>query len=93
MLQVVDLTGAALVRLGLNNDISAGDYAISQLWSRAIYELPGGFDGIRYRSRQLNDEYCYALFERSGVTVEPMASPIGPVELSALVTQFNVVLV
>jgi hypothetical protein len=92
-LRLVDLTGTALKRLGLNNDISAGsDYTLPQLWSRAIHEAAAHWDGIRYCSRQLNSNYCYALFERSGLTPDPVASPLTRPQLASLVQQFNVVL-
>jgi hypothetical protein len=66
---LADLTGKTLKILGLNNDISAGsDYAASMAWAKAIHEADPKWDGIRYVSRQRNDRYAVALFERSGIT-------------------------
>jgi RES domain len=67
-LVMADLTGAALKRLGLNNDISASaDYTASQAWARAIHDASPRWDGIRYVSRQMNKVFAYAIFERSGL--------------------------
>ena len=67
-LVLADMTGDALKAMGLNNDLSAGDdYLISQQWSRALFEAKPRLAGIRYLSRQRNDAYCYAVFERSGL--------------------------
>jgi hypothetical protein len=68
-LVLADLTGKALKTLGLNNDISAGsDYTESMAWAKAIHEADPKWDGIRYVSRQRNDAFAVALFERSAVS-------------------------
>ena len=68
-LVLADLTGGALKALGLNNDISAGnDYSAPMAWAKAIHDADPKWDGIRYVSRQHNDRYAVALFERSAVT-------------------------
>jgi hypothetical protein len=46
-------------------------------------------DGIRYVSRQRNDAFCYALFDRSGVVGDGTA-PMPPALLNALCLRFNV---
>ena len=67
-LVLADLTGAGLKSLGLNNDISASaDYSISQAWAQAIHQASPRWDGIRYVSRQMNNGFAYAIFERSGL--------------------------
>ena len=67
-LVLADLTGAALKALGLNNDISASaDYTASQAWARAIHSASPRWDGIRYVSRQMNQGFAYAIFERGGL--------------------------
>jgi hypothetical protein len=67
-LLLADLTGVALKALGLNNDISASaDYTTSQAWARAIHGASVRWDGIRYVSRQMNNGFAYAIFERSGL--------------------------
>ena len=89
-LTLADLTGAGLKALGLNNDISAGDdYRVSQAWAAAIHVARPELDGIRYVSRQRNDAFCYALFDRSGVVVDGAAPMPDPV-LNALCLRFNV---
>lgn len=89
-LTLADLTGAGLKTLGLNNDISAGDdYRVSQAWAAAIHVARPELDGIRYVSRQRNDAFCYALFDRCGVVgggAAPMPDPV----LNALCLRFNV---
>jgi hypothetical protein len=68
-LLLADLTGTALKALGLNNDLcSGGDYTHSQQWAGAIHEADQRWDGIRYVSRQNNTAFCYAVFERTGMT-------------------------
>jgi hypothetical protein len=68
ILVLADLTGKALKTLGLNNDISAGDdYTLPTAWAKAIHQADPKWDGIRYVSRQHNDAFAVALFERSGV--------------------------
>ena len=65
---LADLTGDGLKALGLNNDISASDsYTIPQQWAAAIHSAHPTLDGIRYVSRQRNNAYCYALFDRCSV--------------------------
>ena len=87
---LADLTGAGLKILGLNNDISASDnYCISQAWAAAIHVARPELDGIRYVSRQRNDAFCYALFDRSGVVVDGTA-PMPAAVLNALCFRFNV---
>ena len=92
-LRLADMTGKALKAMGLNNDLSAGDdYRLPQRWSRALFEAKPRLDGIRYRSRQRNDRYCYALFDRSGVAGAD-ASTLTSAEKADLCRRFNVDLV
>lgn len=71
-LRLVDLSGMALKRLGLDNDVSASDdYAPTQQLSGAIHAQVPEADGIRYVSKQLNTQLAVALFERSGVRAAP----------------------
>lgn len=65
---LADLTGEALKRLGLNNDISAGgDYTMTKKWAKAVHDADPKWDGVWYISRQLNEGFAVALFERSAV--------------------------
>lgn len=93
VLVLADLTGTALKKLGLNNDISAGDdYTLPMAWARAIHDADGKWDGIRYVSRQRNSGYAVALFERSAVSVASAVPLAGP-QLDDLCDMFNVVAV
>ncbi len=65
-LDLANLTGPALKRLGGTNEISAEvPYNTPQLWSRAVYEHPSNADGLIYVSRHINTRVAFALFERS----------------------------
>lgn len=89
-LMLADLTGKALKVLGLNNDISAGsDYIAPMAWAKAIHEADPKWDGIRYVSRQHNDGYAVALFERSGVT-KARAHKLAGKALDKLCDEFRV---
>jgi hypothetical protein len=89
-LVLADLTGAALKSLGLNNDISASaDYTTSQAWARAIHGSSPRWDGIRYVSRQMNNGFAYAIFERSGLRML-RAEKLESRQVDDLCDRFNV---
>jgi len=89
-LVLVDLTGAALKALGLNNDISAlADYAASQAWAQAIHDADLRWQGIRYVSRQMNRGFAYALFDRSGLQ-KLRSERLKRAQVDALCNQFNI---
>lgn len=89
-LVLADLTGAALKALGLNNDISASaHYTASQAWARAIHGASPRWDGIRYVSRQMNQGFAYAIFERSGLR-KLRAEKIKARQVDDLCDRFNV---
>jgi hypothetical protein len=89
-LVLADLTGTALKSLGLNNDISASaDYTRSQAWAQAIHEANPRWDGIRYVSRQMNQGFAFAIFERSGLR-KVRADKLKPRQVDALCDRFNV---
>jgi len=95
ILKLLDLTGAALKRLVLNNDVcAANDYAYTQRLSRAVHEQLPQADGICYVSRQLNTRRAVALFERSDVRCVQAAEPLGShPELARLIKLFGVQLI
>ncbi|MGB3619015.1 MAG: RES family NAD+ phosphorylase [Catalinimonas sp.] len=65
-LNLFDITGRNLARIGADNRLSSGaDYAVSQAWSRAVHEHPSRFDGILYVSRHDPEQECVALFGRA----------------------------
>jgi len=89
-LVLADLTGAALMSLGLNNDISASaDYTTSQAWARAIHGASPRWDGTRYVSRQLNNGFAFAIFERSGLR-KLRAEKLRAQQVDGLCDRFNV---
>ena len=90
-LVLADLTGRSLKELGLNNALPAtDDYSIPQSWSRAVHKASSKWDGIRHVSRQRNDAYAYAIFERSGLRMKS-STPLGGAQLDALCDQYGVV--
>lgn len=65
-LELVNFVGPSLLRLGGNGSISSGlDYQISQAWSAKLHAHPAQVDGIRYVSRQLNDQCSVVVFDRA----------------------------
>lgn len=92
-LVLADFTGEALKRLGLNNDISAGDdYTMPMAWAKAVHEADAKWDGIWYVSRQLNGGYAVALFERSKIQ-KKISRKLAGKTLDSLCDQFKVVAV
>jgi hypothetical protein len=92
-LVLADLTGKALKTLGLNNDISASDdYTVSMAWARAIHDADPKWDGIRYVSRQQNNRFAVALFERCGVT-KAGSDKLAGRQLDDLCEEFGVVVI
>lgn len=76
-LLLADLTGANLKALGLNNDLCASDdYTEAMAVSAALHQQAPHLDGIYYVSRQLNNDFAVALFERSGAGVRGGSFPL-----------------
>ena len=64
-LQLVDLYGSGLAKIGADSELSSGrNYRISRSWSQAIFNHPQKVDGIRFFSRHDNTQLCWGLFER-----------------------------
>ena len=64
-LNLAQMFGDGLIYHGVTADISAGDdYRRSQALARDLYTTFSEIDGIAYRARHNNDEYCFALFDR-----------------------------
>jgi RES domain len=69
-LQVANLYGAGLVKLGADSELTSGrDYDLSRSWAKAIFDHPQQVDGIRYFSRHDNTELCLGLFDRGSYTL------------------------
>lgn len=65
-LNLVDLSGAGLARLGADARLSAGDHRVAQRWARALWSHPSVIDGIYYRARHDPSQFCTAIFDRAG---------------------------
>jgi hypothetical protein len=64
-LQVVDITGPGLARIGADGRLCSGDrYDLSRRWSRALWDHPSHPDGICYRARHDQEKVSLALFDR-----------------------------
>lgn len=65
-LNLVDLTGAALGRLGISRaELIASDvrsYRDTARWAHALHAHPAGFDGLLWVSRQHETSRCLLLF-------------------------------
>ncbi len=80
-LQLVDLTGPELTRLGADARLGSGeDYGLSQRWSRALWSQPDRPDGIYYRSRHDPSRCSLALYDRvaSVLAEQPLGSFASP---------------
>lgn len=64
-IQVVDLTGAGLARLGADNRLATGEHSVSRSWSASLYQHPRSPDGIAYRCRHDPDRVAVAVFDRA----------------------------
>ncbi len=63
-LRLVPIHGPSLARLGVTAELASGNiYAISQLWSRALWEHGDQPDGILYRSRHDDSALCAAVYD------------------------------
>lgn len=64
-LSLVDLTGAGLARIGADNQLCDGDYAVAQRWALALHDHPDQPGGICFRSRHDPSRVCTAIFDRA----------------------------
>ena len=85
-LQLVDLTGPGLNRIGADNRLSTGDYQTSQRWALALHEHPERPDGLLYRSRHNPERFCVAIFDRAAhvLTAETLGSLADPANAALL---------
>ena len=70
-LRLIDLRGRGLARLGADARLAAGEHALAQRWSRALWEHPAEADGISYISRHDSRQVSVALFDRSEKALRP----------------------
>jgi hypothetical protein len=62
-LRLIDLAASgALVRIGVDSRLFAGEYQRAQLWSKALHDHPAKVDGLLYLSRLDPSRRAVALF-------------------------------
>jgi RES domain len=64
-LQLVDLSGPGLRRIGADARLCASDHAIARVWAHAIWAHPGQPDGLLYPARHDPSRQSAALFDRA----------------------------
>ena len=69
-LRLVDLTGSGLARLGADERLCAGDYAVAQRWALALLRHPQRPDGLCYRARHDPSRLCAAIYHRAAKSVK-----------------------
>lgn len=73
-LELVDLTGPGLARIGATTGLTAGPHAAAQRWSRALWSHPSRPDGVLYRARHDPSCVCVAIFGRAARAVRAVPS-------------------
>jgi hypothetical protein len=73
-LNIVQLHGSGLQRVGCDNAISTGPYDPCGPWADALWSHPAAPDGLAFRSRHDPGEICIALFERSDLNLSATAT-------------------
>jgi RES domain len=64
-LNLVDLTGAGLAKIGADSRLCDGDHELARRWALAFWQHPMQADGIYYRARHDPSQYCAAIFDRA----------------------------
>jgi RES domain len=64
-LNLVNLTGEGLARIGADGRLCTGDHQLSQRWALALWQHPMQVDGIYYRARHDLSQCCSAIFDRA----------------------------
>jgi len=64
-LRLVDVTGRGAAWISAAGEMACGDRALSQEWSKALYNHPEKVDGILYRCRHDQERFSVALFDRA----------------------------
>jgi RES domain len=68
--QLVELHGPGLARVGISGTASAGaDYQISRRAAIELWQRPEQYDGLVYRARHDDDELSIALYDRAAGAV------------------------
>lgn len=63
-LNLVDLRGAGLSKIGMDNSLSTGPYEVAGRWALALWSHAGKPDGIVYRCRHDPNHAAAAIFDR-----------------------------
>ncbi|WP_404788993.1 RES family NAD+ phosphorylase [Altericista sp. CCNU0014] len=64
-LNLVDLTGPGLAKIGADSRLCDSDHPLAQRWALAFWQHPMQVDGIYYRARHDPSQYCAAIFDRA----------------------------
>lgn len=80
-IQLVDLTGPGLSRLGLNARFLSGPYDPCGAWADALHDHPSRPAGIACPSRFDPSQLCVALFARLAPHLEPATEPVSLSEM------------
>lgn len=81
--KLVEMRGAGLQALGVDNAITTGPYGPCGLWADALFAHPDRPDGIVYTSRHDPDQECVALFSRPGLALELASDSVPLTEMTA----------
>lgn len=96
-LSVVDLaSGEGLARLRADARLGAGDWSMSQRWSRALWTHPSRPDGLLYRSRHDPARLCLSLFDRVGDVLQSDCTTnilTEPTRLAAILDHYGYALI
>lgn len=68
--RLVEMRGAGLQALGVDNAITTGPYEPCGIWADALFTHPDQPDGLAYSSRHDPDQICVALFSRPDISLE-----------------------
>ena len=68
-LELAELHGAGLARVGATAAVCSGPHDVSRTWAAAIHAHRRRVDGILYRARHDDDGFAIALFDRAAESV------------------------
>lgn len=95
-LQLVDLTGGGLAKIGADARIGDCDIDISKKWGSAFFDHPSSPDGILYRARHDPSRLSIAVFDRSSaklgsssLIVDSFMNPAHEALLARLLDQYG----
>jgi len=74
-IDLVDLTGPGLSKLGLDARILSGPYDVCGAWADALYDHPAKPGGILYPSRFDPSQVCVAFFDRISSHLDAFTVP------------------